>query len=186
MELGYALAKAGEHRILYVINTGFGDASEIMFNLRHRRWPIAYNLPRESTKDAIAEQRTTLAEDLRKAIKVAIDAEHALVEETIRRLDRWSLDVILTATPRGYFSVKNDGTMGGIFANMPLLMSVGRLLDLNVIWADYNLGGSDPAYAYHFTYLGRLVAAELQRRRSGNKPASSGPESGPSTFTIIA
>jgi hypothetical protein len=162
MELGYALCRVGEDRIIYVMNTAYGDAEGIMFNLKHRRWPIKYALSRGSNRGERKLACENLATSLASAIKTTLSAEHSLVEETIRRLDRQSLDAILAAIPRGYFSVKNDGTFGSLVSNLPMYMSIGRLLDLNVIWAEYSLGGQQKRYSYKLTYLGKLVAKEIQ------------------------
>src|SRR5262249_1853279 len=41
IELGYALARLGPSRIIYVMNTAFGPPGELPFDIRVRRHPIA-------------------------------------------------------------------------------------------------------------------------------------------------
>ena len=47
LELGYAARSVGWERIICVMNTAFGPAEELIFDLRHRRWPICYKLEGE-------------------------------------------------------------------------------------------------------------------------------------------
>jgi hypothetical protein len=44
IEYGYALKSVGAERIVAVMNTSFGPPDELPFDLRHRRWPILYEL----------------------------------------------------------------------------------------------------------------------------------------------
>lgn len=47
IELGYAFSELGSERVVCTMNTYYGKASELPFDLKYRRWPIDYNLPSE-------------------------------------------------------------------------------------------------------------------------------------------
>jgi len=70
LELGYALSELGWQRMVFVINTATGSASDLPFDLRNRRWPIRY----EVTADADSETRAIVKRKLAKQIEMAIKA----------------------------------------------------------------------------------------------------------------
>jgi hypothetical protein len=86
LELGYALATLGDGRVIGVMNTANGTSPDnLPFDLRHRRWPIAYSLAlgnksplafwrREPARfhDRRAAVRDGLVKDLQAAIKTAL------------------------------------------------------------------------------------------------------------------
>lgn len=43
IEMGYALSCLGDSKVINVMNTHYGDASELPFDLKHKRWPIQYS-----------------------------------------------------------------------------------------------------------------------------------------------
>jgi hypothetical protein len=71
LELGYAMHCVGWERVICVMNTAFGDPSELPFDLRARRWPIQFKLT--SRNDPNYEKtRNKLASDLRTAIRFVL------------------------------------------------------------------------------------------------------------------
>ena len=44
IELGYALSELGSERIILVLNDATGGQDKLPFDLRHKRWPITYDL----------------------------------------------------------------------------------------------------------------------------------------------
>jgi predicted nucleotide-binding protein len=44
LELGYALARVGDRRILTVFNRAFGSPSEAPFDWSRRRWPLSWRI----------------------------------------------------------------------------------------------------------------------------------------------
>ncbi len=73
IELGYALARVGPSRIIYVMNTAYGPPEELPFDIRVRRHPIGYNLldPKAPNR---AEIQRTLAGKLKDAIRTMVDS----------------------------------------------------------------------------------------------------------------
>jgi hypothetical protein len=66
-ELGYAAATLGWSRIIGIMNTAYGKPDALPFDLRHRRWPIDYEL----VEGAAPEDRARVKEAL---VKVLADA----------------------------------------------------------------------------------------------------------------
>lgn len=79
IELGHAITSLGPKRIILVTNQSYGGRPEdLPFDLRHRRAPIAYNLPASATtgernkaRDALAK---SLADALAGSLGIAMDA----------------------------------------------------------------------------------------------------------------
>lgn len=63
-ELGYAHGTHSDHVLLNVMNLYFGDPDELPFDLRHRRWPLTFNL----NPSADIEQRSSAKRDLEKQL----------------------------------------------------------------------------------------------------------------------
>ena len=141
--------------------TAYGPPDDLIFDLRHRRWPLTFELePLEN--ESIKTQRDELSKNLELAIRAAMQAEHASVETAIGRLDvnclRWMHD----AGKIDHFPSPQRATMGAIVANQSMDNSLIRLLDLGLLRCDVNPGGN--LYAYHWTYLGKLVLKHLEFR----------------------
>lgn len=74
IELGYAMKSRGTGRIVLVANKAYGAAPETMpFDLRHRRAPIFYNLPKGSSAEKIASERKKLTNNLVSALKLNLE-----------------------------------------------------------------------------------------------------------------
>jgi len=67
IETGYDLAELGSERIVTVINTYYGKQEQLPFDLRNRRWPIAYELSPEADQEQRREQQESLAGRLSEA-----------------------------------------------------------------------------------------------------------------------
>lgn len=94
IELGYALARIGSERIIYVMNTAFGSPEELPFDIRVRRHPIGYELPNANSSSR-SETRRSLAKGLEEAIRVVVDsgalrvAEEASMSDSAQRIIEW-------------------------------------------------------------------------------------------------
>ncbi|WP_146255525.1 hypothetical protein [Azospirillum sp. TSA6c] len=73
LEYGYALHALGDSKILSVFNEGFGKPEHLPFDIRHKRWPIRFNVTdgsdTEEGKESRRKQRTALTNNLRDAFK---------------------------------------------------------------------------------------------------------------------
>jgi hypothetical protein len=163
IEVGEAAEAVGWDRVILVMNTYYGPADDIPFDIKHRRFPIQYELSPDANN---RKKRTTvkdkLVNDLEKAILDAVAAEHRQVQKAISRLD---IDCLLTISMLGnskYFrDLAQDQTMLKTvqhIIDVPRFhVAIQRLLDLELIFTDVD----HPRYAYHWTTLGKMVIQKL-------------------------
>src|SRR5712691_10377601 len=84
LELGYALARVTDRRILSVFNEAFGSPREAPFDWSRRRWPLSYNLSADSPdrKRHLEE----LASDIAGAIQSVLNSGPVTnLDPTLRR-----------------------------------------------------------------------------------------------------
>lgn len=72
IELGYAVAKLGWERIITVMNAAYGDPQKLPFDLKHRRFPIVYNLSKISVSEDAEKVRSELSQIITNSIKTAL------------------------------------------------------------------------------------------------------------------
>jgi hypothetical protein len=74
IEYGYALKAISSEHIICVMNEYFGSAEDSLpFDLRHRRWPIRYNLGEEASAEEKRKQKEQLKTELGNALKPIIE-----------------------------------------------------------------------------------------------------------------
>jgi hypothetical protein len=69
IELGYALSELGWERIALVINTATGSPDDLPFDLRNRRWPVAYEVAAGANETTRTEQKRTLTKQFQNAVE---------------------------------------------------------------------------------------------------------------------
>ncbi|MDF1710478.1 MAG: hypothetical protein P1U72_20515 [Paracoccaceae bacterium] len=69
IELGYAYGKVGDGAVLKVMNTHYGQPSDLPFDLRIRRHPVQYELAPDADQAQIASERKKLAGQLASILK---------------------------------------------------------------------------------------------------------------------
>ncbi len=74
IEYGYALKTPGPERIVAVMNTHFGKPNELPFDMRHRRFPLTYDLAPDADSETRRNTRERLATDIQSAIVAVLDA----------------------------------------------------------------------------------------------------------------
>jgi len=76
IELGYAFSAINDSRVISVMNTAFGEAKHLPFDLSHKRWPIQYSLMESGLEDkkALSETKKTLADQLYSAIRLVLES----------------------------------------------------------------------------------------------------------------
>jgi Predicted nucleotide-binding protein containing TIR-like domain len=72
IELGYAVAKLGWEKVITVMNIEYGDPKKLPFDLQHRRFPIAYNLPSACDNNHFAIERKKLSGIIESSIKTSL------------------------------------------------------------------------------------------------------------------
>jgi hypothetical protein len=174
LELGYAARSIGWDRIICVMNTAFGPPEELIFDLRHRRWPICYKLEGEGG-EAIRNTRKLLEEQIQIALLSAMNSEHQAVEDASRRLStptiefmEWHVDHDLFWWNHGDVTILQRAALSFIDH------AVDRLLDLRLI--DCFFDSNQKRFVYRWTYLGKLVLKKLDIR----------PRSQPNTANMVS
>lgn len=64
IELGYAYGKLGDAAVLKVMNTHFGEPSDLPFDLRSRRHPVCYSIPPDANRSEVDSAQSRLATEL--------------------------------------------------------------------------------------------------------------------------
>lgn len=111
LELGYAAAQVGWERVILVMNTEYGSPEDLIFDLRHRRFPILFKAGGDTRKNLKAVQET-LAERIEEAIRATLQSQHAAVDDAIGRLNEHARVWMREAGRDDYFSAAPRNTMG--------------------------------------------------------------------------
>jgi hypothetical protein len=188
IELGYAADVMGWDRIILVLNEHYGPPQELPFDLKHRRFPVTYTL---APGDEKATVRKALADELTVQIKLAMAAEHDLVERTISQLSVPAMEVMDSYFNYKVFKATLTQLRGAIVPETPPLQTsedigVERLLALGIIkllwlpstpdllktpgihWEQEFTGQfGHCAIGYTWTYLGELVLKWVGLRPRG-------------------
>ena len=176
LELGYAAAKIGWERVVLVSNTAYGDPDRLPFDLKHRRFPITYKMNADR-QHKVEEIQTKLSQDIEYALTLAIRAGHEAVADAISLLSVHCIPWMQDAGQSDYFHAPERKTVGDHLGSQQVDSALTRLIDLKLLRCDVAPGGS--VYAYHWTYLGKLVLLKLGFRKA-RKPALQDP------FTFVA
>ena len=158
-ELGYAAAKIGWERVICVMNSAYGEPEALPIDLRARRWPIRYDLPKNAVGDGPGRKRTQteLSKELEHAIPLSLDHVHARAKETRGRMNDECLELARANGSSEFFHLPKDVTMRDVMSNQGSRRAVIRLLDLGLLWCDVE--GDN--YAYHWTDMGKLILRDL-------------------------
>lgn len=79
IELGYAMKSLGAERWILVMNDAFGRPDRLPFDLKHKRWPICFTLPSDSSSELKQEAKRGLVSKLTDAMRSIID--RGLIED---------------------------------------------------------------------------------------------------------
>lgn len=158
LELGYAAGRIGWDRVILVMNTEFGPPDDLIFDLRHRRFPLTFKFGPDTRKDIESVQKS-LSDKIEEAIRAALQSEHAAVQEAIGQLDMYALVWLKDRGLDDYFAVVPRKTMGEILGSQRFDDALIRLIELKLLRSDVAPGRD--IYAYHWTYLGKLVLRKL-------------------------
>ncbi|CAN7644900.1 hypothetical protein [Pseudomonas sp. LjRoot263] len=79
IELGYALARNSDAGVLNIMNTAYGKPDDLPFDLKHKRWPIQYELNEEIYSDSVRRKdvKAKLTKEFSDYIKIIIDTNEA-------------------------------------------------------------------------------------------------------------
>jgi len=163
LELGYAASKIGWDRVILVMNTAYGEPGELIFDLRHRRFPLAFSLS-DATRHQTASVEASLSAKIEEAIRATLQAEHAAVEDVIGRLDVHALKCLAENARRDRFSFDPPKNMGQVLVFQRRDDALVRLIELGLIRCE--IGPGESGHSYSWTYFGKLVQQGLGRKAS--------------------
>jgi hypothetical protein len=91
IEYGWALKSRTHSRVIGVMNTAYGEPDEtnLPFNMKHLRWPIAYHLPSGADDIEKAKVRASLVKSLKVALKAITDNEKLNAEPIVPELTKF-------------------------------------------------------------------------------------------------
>ena len=132
LELGYAAARVGWHRVILIMNTAHGDPSELIFDLRNRRFPLTFTLS-DLTRREVSSIEASLSARIEEAIRSTIQAEHSAVKAAISKLDVHALVCIGEQSKHERFSIDLPTTMGQVVGYQRRDDALVRLIELGLI-----------------------------------------------------
>ena len=88
IEYGYALKTPGAEKVVAVMNTHFGEPTELPFDMRHRRFPLTYDLAPDADSETRSRVLERLSADISRAVVPVLDARHRSVAESQRLFER--------------------------------------------------------------------------------------------------
>ncbi len=162
LELGYAAARISWDRIICVMNEAYGAPDQLIFDIRHRRWPITYHLEESSSRDEQQQKQQALTKEIDLAIKAALQADHSTVSDILSRLDVNCLEWMARHGNSDYFPAPERRVAGDMLFNLALDAALPRLLDLGIIRCDVSPDGQ--IYGYYWTYIGKLALKKIGAR----------------------
>jgi hypothetical protein len=180
IEYGYALKAKGPRKVLLVMNTAFGAAEQLPFDLRHLRFPIRYDVAERIGDGERRRARGVLAEHLSTALESVLvaagrgravdrpDEALALMGEFQNKRAMMGVGVVVTQ-PKAVIDV------------LPLAAKAGARLNRNAVLAARPLMAPSPAARVEeSTRLGEWVSHEPPQPVAG-KP---NPEAGWATRLV--
>ena len=166
LELSYAARAIGWERIICVMNETFGPPEKLIFDLRHRRWPITYTLHETANRSVALSE---LSQKIKEAVSVLMWAEHNRVADAVARLDvpclmflkiNSSIDTI-TPPPTSQVII---GASAGKLDTAAYQHAVARLLDVGLI--ECSIEQTTGQFIYKWTYFGILALQKLGLRKA--------------------
>ncbi len=85
IELGYALRSISDKKVLAVLNLAYGDETSLPFDIKHKRWPIKYQLVEGATSTEVKAQQKVLKDQFVTALRGFI-SEAPIVESTFAEI----------------------------------------------------------------------------------------------------
>jgi hypothetical protein len=108
LEYGYALKAIGPERIVAVMNLHYGPETELPLDIRHRRFPIKYDLAPGASPERRSEARQKLANELKGALRIILSWAQGL-RRPYRRNSPSPAAAISTAAPALYLRITLSG-----------------------------------------------------------------------------
>ena len=141
-----------------MMNTAYGPASRMIFDVLHRRWPIEFSI-RDHEVGRIAEVQEGLSTRIEQWIRGAMKSELATAKEAIKSLDHTCFTIMRREGEKERFCWPATDRMP-VFAYEEQKQAIFRLIDLRLLEASFE--PTEYFSAYQWTYLGKVVMNELR------------------------
>lgn len=157
LELGYAVKTVGWERTILILNSAYGEANELPFDMLQHRWPIKYKLtPKTETRD---KKREELEKTLKYAIQDCEQFSLNRAKEMMLALDTETLKVIANHEHADFIEMLLPAkTMGQIMTSNIHIASIRRLIELGAIRVI-----DTPYISYGWTIDGLEMIKEINR-----------------------
>jgi hypothetical protein len=162
-ELAWAARSLGWDRVILVSNTAFGSLELLPFDLRNHRFPTAFDLPPNASRDMIQRTEKQLGARLTEYIANALAARLVAAEEALEQLDLYAIELLM-------FNADNDPPIWGVNLTFGSLatangfdLAVTRLLQLRLAKIAHHPEKRSSLW-YSWTHLGYQVIRLLKER----------------------
>jgi hypothetical protein len=145
LELGYAAATIGWDRVVMVMNTKYGSAPSLPFDLRARRFPITFEV--SETETDLAPQIDELAARITEAIHLCLGQELETANRAIARMTQFQVWLLREYGEAGF---REENAEHSVFSRLEFALD--GLLRLGVIQGSRV---TDAGLEYRLTHLGR-------------------------------
>jgi hypothetical protein len=175
IEMGYAAGRMGWGRVIGVMNEAYGTRDELPFDVKSKRHPVDYKLAPNKMDRAEAEAKVkqALSDDLKTAIQCCIDAEHRAVIDALGRMDILCFIVCTKFCKKPFFpdiihlSQEEAQELMSIIDIPGFRLAIQRLIDIRMLRSEVH---DNQQYAYHWTYRGKCMLAELKKKNVFHEP----------------
>lgn len=159
IELGYAAKSIGWERTILVINSRYGGAQDLPFDIVQHRWPIEYQL---SERTQAREKRF---DGLAVALKAAISSCRSSIleraEEMAGSLDTAMLAVIAAYENSDFIDMRLPArTMGELLSGLDHILAVRQLISIGALEVTHL-----PMVGYRWTYDGVCMVESLRKKQ---------------------
>lgn len=158
IELGFAARSIGWERTILVMNSDYGPATELPFDILQHRWPIQYSL----TEHAPARDKQQVDKLSGALSKTLVDCEQFTLSRAAERaavLDTACLTFIAHNANAPYIEMPLPAkTMGQVLTGLEQNLVVRRLMDLGALTIV-----TEPRLGYAWTYDGHHMIDEVNK-----------------------
>lgn len=162
LELGHASSRVGWDRMICVMNSFYGGAEETIFDIKHRRFPITFHLESESDPNK-NEIKKKLVNDLKYAIKSAMQSEHQAVIDSLKSLDSDCFSIMSSYGTQDIFRLPSPRFKADQVSTQVHVHAARHMLELGLLETHFDYVRRTVSYTW--TYLGILVLKNLSFRK---------------------
>ena len=161
IELGYAAKSIGWERTILVMNSAYGGAKHLPFDILQHRWPIEYRL---TDRTLVGDKRfASLTNALSSAIIDCACHDLERANEMAKVMDTGTIDFIAHNRSKAFIEMcLPQRTVGDFLGNTESVLATRRLVEIGAIEIV-----DTPHMGFAWTYDGRKMIDLLERKHSG-------------------